>query len=132
MCNLIFIATLSTIAKIWLNVHMHACTHTHTHTHRLPRWLSSKESTCQPRRQGSDPWVRTIPWRRAWQPIPVFLSGKFQGQKSLAGYSPQSHKRIGHNSVTKQQYIQTQWNIWNITQPEKICHLGQQERAGSW
>ena len=62
--------------------------HTHTHTHGLPRWLSDKESTCQPRRQGLDPWVRKIPWRRAWQPIPVFLHGKFQGQKSLAGYSP--------------------------------------------
>ena len=29
-----------------------------------------------------------FPWRRAWQPIPVFLPGKFHGQRSLAGYSP--------------------------------------------
>ena len=28
------------------------------------------------------------PWRRKWQPTPVFLPGKFHGQKSLAGYSP--------------------------------------------
>ena len=34
------------------------------------------------------PWVGTIPWRREWQPTPVFLPGKFHGQKSLAGYSP--------------------------------------------
>ena len=27
-------------------------------------------------------------WSRKWQPIPVFLPGKFHGQKSLAGYSP--------------------------------------------
>ena len=27
-------------------------------------------------------------WRRAWQPTPVFLPGKFHGQRSLAGYSP--------------------------------------------
>ena len=27
-----------------------------------------------------------IPWRREWQPTPVFLSGKFHGQRSLAGY----------------------------------------------
>ena len=27
------------------------------------------------------------PWRREWQPIPVFLPGKFHGQRSLAGYS---------------------------------------------
>ena len=33
------------------------------------------------------PWVGKIPWRREWQPTPVFLPGEFQGQRSLAGYS---------------------------------------------
>ena len=33
-----------------------------------------------------------IPWRRTWQPTPAFLPGEFHGQRSLAGYSPQSHK----------------------------------------
>ena len=28
------------------------------------------------------------PWNRKWQPTPVFLPGKFHGQRSLAGYSP--------------------------------------------
>ena len=37
------------------------------------------------RRCGSDPWVRKIPWRREWQPIPVFLPGKSLGQRSLEG-----------------------------------------------
>ena len=32
------------------------------------------------------------PWRRAWQPIAVFLPGVFHGQSSLAGYSPWGHK----------------------------------------
>ena len=31
--------------------------------------------------------IGKIPWRRAWQPIPVFLPGKSHGQRSLAGYS---------------------------------------------
>ena len=35
-----------------------------------------------------DPGVGKIPWRRAWQPTPVFLPGEFHGQRSLAGYSP--------------------------------------------
>ena len=35
-----------------------------------------------------NPWVRKIPWRRAWQPIPVFLLGEFYGQRSPAGYNP--------------------------------------------
>ena len=36
-----------------------------------------------------DPWVRKIPWRRKWQPTPVFLPGKSHRQRSLAGYSSQ-------------------------------------------
>ena len=28
------------------------------------------------------PWVRKIPWRRAWQPTPVFLPGEFHEQRS--------------------------------------------------
>ena len=27
-----------------------------------------------------------FPWRRAWQPTPVFLLGEFHGQRSLLGY----------------------------------------------
>ena len=37
-----------------------------------------------------DPWVRKIPWRREWQSTPVFLPGKFHGQRSLVG-SMESH-----------------------------------------
>ena len=31
-------------------------------------------------------WIRKIPWRREWQPTPVFLPGEFHGQRSLADY----------------------------------------------
>ena len=58
----------------------------------LPWWLSGKESTCQCRRCGFDPWVGEVPWRRKWQPNPVFLPGKFHGQRNLAGHSPWSCK----------------------------------------
>ena len=37
---------------------------------------------------GFDSWVGKIPWRRAWQPTPVFLPDESHGQRSLAGYSP--------------------------------------------
>ena len=39
-----------------------------------------------------DPCVRNIPWRRKWQPTPVFLPGKSRGQRSLVGYSPGDRK----------------------------------------
>ena len=40
------------------------------------------------RRYRFDPWVRKIPWRRSWQPTPVFLPGKSYKQKSQVGYRP--------------------------------------------
>ena len=71
----------------------------------LPWWLSGKESACQCRRHGFDPWVRKIPWRRKWQPTPVFLPGESHGQRGLEGYSPWGCKRVGHNIVTEQQQL---------------------------
>ena len=44
-----------------------------------------------PAMQEFDPWVGKIPWRRKWQPTPVFLPEKSHGW-SLVGYSPRGHK----------------------------------------
>ena len=41
----------------------------------------------QCRRCGFDPWIRKIPWRRKWQPNPVFLLGRYYGQRNMAGHS---------------------------------------------
>ena len=54
-----------------------------------------KEPTCQCRickRCGFDPWVGQIPWRKGWQPTPVFLPGESHGWRILAGYSPWGRK----------------------------------------
>ena len=37
---------------------------------------------------GSISGVGKIPWRRKWQPTPVFLPQKSHGQRGLGGYSP--------------------------------------------
>ena len=47
-----------------------------------------------------DPWVGKSHWRRKWQPTPIFLPGKFHGQRRLAGYSPWGCKRFGRELVT--------------------------------
>ena len=52
----------------------------------LPWWYSGKESAFQCRRCRFDPWVRKIPWRKKWQPTPIFLPGRSHGQRSQAGY----------------------------------------------
>ena len=67
--------------------------------HRLPRGLSSKESTHQCRRHWFDPYVRKIPWKRKWQSTPVFLPEKPHGQRSMEGHSPWGSQRAGHNWV---------------------------------
>ena len=57
----------------------------------FPRWCRGKESACQCRmhkRLGFHPSVRRILWRRKWQLTPVFLPGKFYGQRNLVSYSP--------------------------------------------
>ena len=52
----------------------------------LTRWIFvGKESACNA--GDSSSWVGKIPWRRKWQPTPVFLPGESHGQRSLAGYS---------------------------------------------
>ena len=45
-------------------------------------------------------WVGKIPWRRAWQPTPIFLPGESHGQRSLAGHSPGSHKESDMTEAT--------------------------------
>ena len=46
-----------------------------------------------------NPQVGKIPWRRIWQPSPVFLPGEAHGERSLVGYSPWDCKDL---DVTEQ------------------------------
>ena len=58
---------------------------------------------------GFDPWVGKIPWRRKWQPTPVFLPGKSHGQRSLAGYSPWGCK-ASHTTEKYSVLVRIWWN----------------------
>ena len=74
----------------------------------LPDGAISKEPARQCRRckrRRFDPWVGEIPWRRKWQPPPVFLPGESHGQRNLAGYSPWGCKELDKNEHT---YIKLQ------------------------
>ena len=69
----------------------------------FPDGSSGKEPACEYmncRRCRFDPWVRKIPWRRAWQPTLVFLPGESHGQRSLAGYSPWGRAELDTTGVT--------------------------------
>ena len=51
-------------------------------------------------------WLR--PWRRKWQPIPVFLPGKFHGQRSLVGYIVHGVQRDRHDWAHTHTYTGSQ------------------------
>ena len=53
------------------------------------------------KRRKFNPWDRKIPWRTAWQvTLLLFLPGESHGQRSLAGYGPESHKKLDTTGVT--------------------------------
>ena len=69
----------------------------------FPGGAIGKEPACHCRRCRRcrfDPWIWKIPWRRAWQPAPVFLPGASHGQRSLVGYSPYGCKGLDTTEVT--------------------------------
>ena len=60
----------------------------------------------------SNPWVGKIPWRRKWQPTPIFLPGESHGQRSLVGYSPwgmQSPTCLGNWAQHAQKRLRGRW-----------------------
>ena len=88
----------------------------------LPGGASDKKPTCQGRRHKRcrfEPCVGKIPWRKTWQPTPVFSPGESHGQRSLEGYSPWDRKETDRTKVTEHTphthtvphecYSQVQW-----------------------
>ena len=79
----------------------------------FPGDASGKEPAyqCQCRRckrHRFDPWVGKIPWRRKWQPTPVFLPRESHGQRSLEGNGPQGRKESDMTDMTS--CMHTLWN----------------------
>ena len=61
---------------------------------RLPCASDGKRVCLQFGRPGLNPWVGKIPWRRKWQPTPVFLPGESHRQRNLVGYNPWGPKEL--------------------------------------
>ena len=82
-----FLNIVHRVAKSWKQLEqlsMHTCT-------ICIGGVSGEKPACQcgrHKRCRFDPWVRKIPWRRAWQLTPVSLPGESHGQRSLVVYSP--------------------------------------------
>ena len=85
----------------------------------IPWWLRGSSVYLQCWRPGFDPWIRKIPWRRAWQPTPVILPGESHGQRSPVGYSPWGHKE----SDMKQLSLHTQYKINSLKFGKRWNHI---------
>ena len=62
------------------------------------QWLKNLPANAEDARDSS--WDGKIPWRRKWQPTPIFLPGKFHGQRSLVGCSPRGHRESDSTEYT--------------------------------
>ena len=63
----------------------------------FPSGTSGKKPAYQCRRHkrlGFNPWVGKMPWKRKWQPTPVFLPGESRGQRGLPSYSSWGRKEL--------------------------------------
>ena len=97
----------------------------------LPWWLSGKESACQCRRHGFNPWVGKIHWRRKWQPTPVFLPGESHGQKSLEGCMQSMRlKRVRQDRVRRRTYSISYLSLKREASPNRMNYsVGQKLSA---
>ena len=69
-----------------------------------------------------DPWIRKIPWRRGWQSTPVFLPGKFYGQRSLMAYSQRGRKESDMTEQLTLSHFQTLTRCWSYP-PLRLLEL---------
>ena len=70
---------------------------THLRNSLLPWWLRQKRNCPQCRRARFKPWVRKSPWRRAWQPPPVFLPGESPKTEEPGGLQSTGLQKVGHD-----------------------------------
>ena len=70
------------------------------HMQNFPHGSGGKEPTCQwtrHKRSRFDPWAGKVPWRRAWQPTPVFLPGKSSWTEEPGGLQSIALQRVRHD-----------------------------------
>ena len=81
------------------------------------------------KRQGFNPWVRKIPWRKAWKLTPIFLPREAHGQKSLAVCGPWGRKESDMTEVTyhvaqsNAVILTVKYNIANINSAYLQCRI---------
>ena len=114
--------------KIWLLINQN--------DEGLPWWLRWLRICLQWGRPRFDPWVGRVPWRRAWQPIPIFWPGESPCTEVPGRLQSMELQRVGHDWATKhiqndknlkeQQYyeLMRKWIDWNFHTPPVTMQNG--------
>ena len=82
------------------------------------------QETQETRRQGFDPWLRKMPWRKKWQPVPGPLLGESHGQRCPVAYSLWGHKE----SDTTEQLTHSM--LMSITSPSQLSRKNSTLKTG--
>ena len=89
---------------LFCSIDWHIC----IYASQLPQWLSRWRICLQWRRHRRcrfNPWVKKIPWRRKWQPCPVFLPKKSPGQRSLGGLESKRSQKVKKTEQLSTQFL---------------------------
>ena len=78
----------------------------------LPWWVRWWRICLQCGRPEFDPWIAKILWRRAWQPIPVFLPGESPWTEESSGLQSMGLQKVRHNWATKQTHYY--FLVWSV------------------
>ena len=93
----------------WTEEHMHITSNSYAKALMGVPGSSDGKESAQYRKSRLDSWVEKIPWRRSWQPTPVFLPGESRGQRNLVGYSP-----WGRTELDKTDWLSSNPSMWCI------------------
>ena len=114
----------------------------------FPGGTSGKEPACQYRkhkRRGFDSWVGKIPWRRKWQPTPVFLPGEAPWTEEPGGLQSMGLQRVRHDWIDlvhrdgnrlqavwdQQLSLQTLKAMWVLQNWHQLCQLSTENYVSS-
>ena len=89
-----------------------------------PPWRLRQCRIClQCERPGFDSRASQTPWRRDWQPTPVFLPGEFHRQRKLADYSLWGHRESDTTERLTHIYMYKLMHHWILMYFNKIFIL---------
>ena len=97
----------------------------------FPSGLVDKELTCHCRRckrHRLDPWVGKSPWRRAWQPTPVFLAGESPWREEPGRLQSTGSQGVGNNwsDLHTVEYKQNILTLWEKSYDQPRQHIKKQ------